>query len=105
MVSSSPWANAAIVATALGALVFVVSYAATTGGMWRKSAVGRNAMSLMAAILAVSLLAVAGIVFGTDWPHRELIRTASWGVIAATIWHRVWVLYRVQHPERSDTPT
>jgi VIT1/CCC1 family predicted Fe2+/Mn2+ transporter len=96
-VSSSPWANAAVIATLLGALAFVVLYAASTRGAWRRSATGLNVMALIASILAVSALAIAGIIWGTDWPHRDVIRTAAWGLIAACIWWRVVILWRVQH--------
>jgi VIT1/CCC1 family predicted Fe2+/Mn2+ transporter len=102
-VSSSPWTDAAIIATALGALVFVVSYAWVTRGGWKDSAVGLNIMSFMAAVLVVSLLATASIVWGTNWPNRNIIRTAAWSLIAACIWWRVVILFRVQH--RSDTTT
>lgn len=96
-ISSSPWASAAVLATALGALVFVVAYAWTTRGAWRDNMVGINVMSFMAAILAVSALAVAAIIFGTNWPYRTLIRTVAWGLIAACIWWRVVILFKVQH--------
>jgi hypothetical protein len=96
-VSSSGWADAAVILTALGALVFVASYAWTTRGAWRDSIMGWHVMTFMVAILAVSALAVVAIIWGTDWPHRNTIRTAAWGVIAACIWWRVILLYRVQH--------
>jgi hypothetical protein len=99
-VSTSLWTDAAIMLTALGALVFVVSYAWTTRGAWRHSVMGKHVMTFMSAILAVSILAVIGVVWGTDWPHRNAIRTAAWGLIGACIWWRVFLLYRVQH--RSD---
>lgn len=92
----SPWANAAVIATALGALVFVASYAWRTRGAWRRSAVGRNVMALMVVIVIVSGLAVAGIVWGRNWPHRDLIRIVAWGAVAACVWWRVVILYRVQ---------
>lgn len=101
-VSSSWWTNAAIIATFAGALVFVVSYAWSTRGGWRRTVMGKHVMTFMSAILAVSMLAVAGVVWGTDWPYRDAIRTAAWGSIAAVIWHRVWLLYRVQHQDRAD---
>jgi hypothetical protein len=100
-VSSSPWTDAAIVITALGALVFVISYAWTTRGAWRRSPVGLNVMAFMTAVLVVSTLALAGVIWGTDWPFRNLIRTAAWGLIAACIWWRVVILFRIQH--HSDT--
>lgn len=99
-VSASPWANAAVIATALGALLFVASYAWTTRGAWRTTIMGKHVMTFMAAILLVSGLAVAAIIFGSDWPHRNVIRTAAWGLIAACIWWRVFLLYRVQHRDR-----
>jgi hypothetical protein len=96
-VSSSWLTNAIIVATALGAFTFCVAYAWRTRGAWRGSTVGINVMAFMAAILAVSCLAVAGIIWGTNWPHREVIRGAAWGLIAVCIWWRVAILLRVQH--------
>lgn len=96
-VSTSPWTNAAIIATALGALVFVCSYAWRTRGAWRDSVVGMNVMAFMASVLVVSALAVVAIVFGTDWPGRELVRGAAWSLIGACIWWRVVILYRVQN--------
>lgn len=96
-VSTSPWADAAIIVTALGALVFVASYAWTTRGSWRHSSVGLNVMALMAVILIVSALAVSSIIWGTNWPHRDLIRFVAWGLVAACIWWRVVILYAVQH--------
>jgi hypothetical protein len=96
-VSSSPWANAAVVATFLGALAFVVTYAWSTRGAWRDSPVGLNVMTLMAVILAVSSLAVAAIIWGNDWPYRDAIRTVAWSAIAGCIWWRLAILWRVQH--------
>lgn len=98
-VSASPWGNAAVILTALGALVFVCSYAWTTRGAWRDNVVGINVMCFMAAILAVSALAVAAIIFGTNWPYRTLIRTVAWSLIGTCIWWRVVILFKVQHRE------
>jgi hypothetical protein len=100
-VSSSPWSDAAVIATAAGAVVFVASYAWTTRGAWRRSSVGRNVMSLMSAIMVVAGLAVAAIIWGTDWSHRELVRTVAWLSIAVPIWWRVAILFRVQHRRRN----
>jgi hypothetical protein len=96
-VSTSPWTNAAVIATMLGSLVFVAAYSWRTRGAWRDSAVGQNVMTFMASVLVVSSLAVASIIWGTDWPHRNLIRTLAWGLIAACIWWRVVILFRIQH--------
>lgn len=94
---SSPWVNAAIIVTFAGALLFVVSYAWRTRGAWWSSAVGRNVMALMSAILLVSGLAVAGVIWGTDWPHRNVIRFLAWSLIAVCVWWRVVILFRIQH--------
>lgn len=100
-VVSSPWANAAVVATFLGALTFVVLYAWSTRGAWWSSTLGRNVMTLMGALLVVASLAVAALIWGTNWPYRDAIRTAAWTVIAVPIWWRVAILIRVQRPERT----
>lgn len=100
MVSTSPWSDAAIIFTAAGALAFVVAYALTTGGAWHRSVVGINVMSFMASIAVVSALAVAGVIWGTDWPGRDVIRTVAWGLIGTCIWWRVVILFRVQRQGR-----
>lgn len=93
----TPWTNAAVILTALGAFVFVVSYAWMTRGGWRKNSMGVNMMAFMGAIAIVTSLAVTTIVWGVNWPGREIIRLLCWGSIGALIWWRVIILYRVQH--------
>lgn len=105
VVSNSPWANVAIGSTVLGALVFVATYAWTTRGAWRDTAVGMNVMAFMTVVLIVSALAAVGIVWGTNWPHREVIRTAAWGLIAGVIWWRVYLLWLVQHCTDDHEPS
>jgi predicted TIM-barrel fold metal-dependent hydrolase len=95
--TGSPWVNAAVIATALGALVFCVAYAWRTRGAWHKTPVGRNVMALMSVILIVSALGVTTIVWGFDWPHRDVVRFVAWALVAACVWWRVVILYRVQH--------
>jgi membrane associated rhomboid family serine protease len=102
-VFSSPWANVAVVLTAAGALVFVCSYAWLTRGAWRTSVMGKHVMTFMVAILIVSLLAVAGIIWGTNWPYRTAIRTAAWGLIGGCLWWRVFLLFHVQHTDDDQT--
>lgn len=98
--SSSPWSNAAVILTALGALVFVIVYAVTT--RWWSSAMGKHVMTFMAAILVVTMLAVISIFFGVNWPHRAAIRTGAWGSIAACLWWRVIILFQAQRLSRRD---
>jgi hypothetical protein len=93
----SIWVNAAIIATFTGALVFVASYAWRTRGAWRSTAVGRNVMAMMSVILIVSALGVAAIIWGTNWPHRNTIRFVAWSLVAAVVWWRVVILWRIQH--------
>lgn len=92
----TPWSDAAVIATFLGAFVFVVAYAWTTRGGWRSNVVGVNVMILMASMTLVSALAVIGVFYGTAWPHREVIRTAAWGLIGVCVWWRVVILFLVQ---------
>jgi predicted TIM-barrel fold metal-dependent hydrolase len=98
--SGSIWVNAAIIATFAGALVFVASYAWRTRGAWWGTAVGRNVMALMSVILIVSALAVASIIWGTDWPHRNVIRFVAWSLVAVCVWWRVVILWRIQHRQK-----
>lgn len=92
-------ASAMVVATFLGALTFVVVY---LGRNWRQSAIGRNVMAFMAVITVVSGLAVSSIIFGQQWPYRDLIRALCWGAVAVTIWWRVVLLLRVPRHRQSD---
>jgi hypothetical protein len=95
--AGSIWANAAVVATFAGAFVFVALYAWRTRGAWRVTAVGRNVMALMSVILVVSALAVAAIIWGTDWPYRNAVRFVAWSAVAVCVWWRVVILWRIQH--------
>jgi hypothetical protein len=90
----------AIIATALGALVFVTSYAWLTRGNWKHSLMGLHVMAFMIVILTVSSLAVATLFFGTEWPYRDYIRAGAWGMVAGVIWWRVVLLFRAQHRHR-----
>jgi len=99
--TNSPWVAVAVIATALGALVFVASYIRLTHGKWRSTAYGQNVMALTVVILVVSLLAVSAIVFGIDWPYRNAIRAGAWWAVAAVVWWRVVLLFRAQRHQRS----
>lgn len=83
-------ADAMVIATFLGALVFVIAYLHRN---WRSTAIGRNVMALMAIIAIVSALAVSSIVFGHNWPARDLIRALAWGSVAGAVWWRVVLLW------------
>ncbi len=94
--SGSPWwVNAAIYATAAGALVFVAAYARFAP--WRSTVMGWHVMTFMGVILVVASLAVIATVFGTAWPFRNVVRAGAWYAVAAVIWWRIWLLIRAQH--------
>lgn len=96
-------ANVMVLATLAGALTFVITYARLAP--WRSTAVGRNVMSFMTAIVIVSTLAATNLLFGLDWPFRDTIRALSWGSIAAIIWWRVALVVRAQAlPGRHERP-
>ena len=88
------WVNTAVIVAAAGALVFVAAYGRFVP--WRSTIVGRHVMTFMAVILTVSSLAVASIIFGTDWPYRNLIRFLCWASVACVIWSQVVLLIRSQ---------
>lgn len=108
VVTSSPFADAAVIATALGALAFVIAYAIRSHGAWRGNGVGQNIMAFMVVVLIVSSLAVVSIFFGRDWPARELVRGTAWGAVAFVVWWRVvlvWTLHpRKKRPPKSGDP-
>lgn len=98
-------ANLMVWATFAGALVFVAVY---LGRNWKTTAVGRNVMVFMFVIMIVSGLAVSSLVFGRDWPYRDLIRALAWGMVAAVIWWRNLLLIgtprRRNDAGEDDTP-
>lgn len=96
------FANAGVLATFAGALVFVVLYARLTRGGWRASLMGRHVMTFMIVITTVSSLAVVAIFFGSDWPYRDLIRGLAWSAVAACVWWRVLLLRKVQREVPDD---
>jgi hypothetical protein len=101
--AGSPWwSDAAVILTFLGALVFVVAYALLTQGAWRANQVGANVMVFMFAITLVSALGVITIFFGTQWPHRDLVRTVCWSLIGGCIWWRVYILFKVQREDQTE---
>ncbi len=96
-------ADAMVWATFAGAVLFVAVYLRRN---WRSSAVGRNVMIFMVVIALVSGLAVSSLVFGREWPLRDLIRAIAWGMVAGVIWWRNALLLRtprhVPHPGPVD---
>lgn len=97
------YTNFAILATFSGALTFVASYAWLTRGEWRASIMGRHVMTFMAVITIVSSLAVLAIFLGREWPGRNIIRGLAWSAVAACVWWRVALLYRVQRDNKEQS--
>jgi hypothetical protein len=59
---------------------FVVFYALFSP--WWRSPAGRSVMMLVAVLAATLGLACLTILFGFQWPARELLRTAIFGAVA-----------------------
>jgi hypothetical protein len=88
-------ADGMVYATFVGAVLFVAVYLRRN---WRSSAVGRNVMIFMVVIALVSGLAVSTLIFGREWPLRDLIRAVAWGMVAGVIWWRNALLLRTPRP-------
>lgn len=91
------FADMMVYATFIGAVVFVVVYARRH---WLTSGIGINLMLLGVVVAIESGLALSVLVFGVNWPHRELVRGVAWLLIAATLWHRVYLVLRMPNPNR-----
>lgn len=87
--------SAMVIATFLGAVVFVLVYLRRN---WHSSAVGLNLMAFGVVIAIESGLAVSTLIWGTQWANRDIIRVASWALISATMWWRVVLLFTTRPP-------
>jgi hypothetical protein len=76
----------------VGAVVFVVSYAAFFN--WRKRAAGRSLLFAFTALVALSALGFVNGLLGNDYPGREPLRALIWWTVAFGIERMVWVLWR-----------
>jgi hypothetical protein len=74
-----------IVATFLGALVFVAGYARSR---FQRSAWGRWLMADTVVIMLVSGLATINVFWGMAWPGRDIVRLLCWAAVTAVVWWR-----------------
>lgn len=93
-------ANALIVATCAGAIVFCVLYAVLAP--WRRSAMGRNVMALMAIIALFLVLATMHMRWPHLFDHQQWIRPVMWALICGIVWWRVALLIHTQVLKRRD---
>lgn len=93
--------SAMVIATFLGALVFVLVYLRRN---WHSSAVGLNLMAFGVVIAIESGLAASTLIFGTEWANRDIIRVISWALISATMWWRVVLLFTTRSPRTPPAP-
>lgn len=88
----------------VGALVFVVAYHFKTGGAWRDTALGRNVMAMMAAIVALLALAILRTFIPWLADHLQALRLAAFLVVAYIVWRRVVLLFRYQARRGDASP-
>lgn len=92
-VQSRDFLTALLAFGALGCLIFVVLYAWRSIGWWRSDA-GRNLMIVMAVLLGLLGLTVAGRYWG---PLPQWIWAGGLSMLDIAIWWRVIILWRKQH--------
>lgn len=85
----------------LGALTFVVRFAYTTGGDWRRSRAGRHVMLFTMMLAWMLLLHVVYLVLG-DYPWREVVVWLSFIAFTVLLWQRVGVLEAEQREGRAS---
>lgn len=77
---------------------FVVLYGRRS--RWRATSVGKSIMLLTGSLLILCLLGVATMIFGPDYPGRDLLRVIGTVLINIALWRQLYVLSRAQKDER-----
>lgn len=90
-----------VVVTFLGALTFIGVYLRRH---WR-TPVGVNLMALAVVMVIETGLAIAALIFGTNWPFRDEIRAGAWALVAYVLWWRVGLLFTVGLGAAAPPPT
>jgi hypothetical protein len=83
----------------LGLIYFVVRYAATTEGEWRRSPEGRHLMFFRGSLAVFMLLAIANNIW-TDYPGRDPVRIAVIGTFALAVVHGDRLMEQAQSARR-----
>lgn len=86
-----PIGDAILIAAALGAIVFAISYGAFFN--WRKTREGRSLMYFVLSLIAVFVNNVAARLLGPEYPLRDWVRLVVYFVVALTVWRLVLVLW------------
>jgi chromate transport protein ChrA len=81
-----------MIAAAIGAVVFAVSYSFFFN--WKKTPAGRALMYFVWSLIVVFINNTIARLAGVDYPFREWVRIAVYVAVALTIWQLVWVLWR-----------
>lgn len=76
------------------ALLFVVVYGSLAP--WWRSPIGRNMMAMGVAHLIVFSLINANLIFGVTWAARPIVRTLTFGTLAAIFAWRTLIFLREQ---------
>lgn len=95
-----------VIVTFVGACAFCAVYARRH---WR-TPIGWNIMAMAVVIAIETGLAIVALLFGADWPARDLIRALAWTLIAGVLWWRVALVAwppppPLQHDELADAHT
>ena len=88
---------------AAGCWYFVAAYWVTTRGDWHRTAMGRHVMQFTANLGLLMTLIVAARIWPT-YPGRQAVTLAAFAVLVVQIWHRVVLMHRAQHADRTRVP-
>jgi hypothetical protein len=94
-------ASLALLASAVGCVVFVLLYHVMTDGNWRRTPLGQNVMAFMAVCAALLTVAVARVFFDVLPDHLDVLRLCSYCLVAVVVWWRIFILIRAQRTGRN----
>jgi hypothetical protein len=97
--------NILLVAAALGAVVFAISYAAFFN--WKRTPAGRGLMQFVVALIVVFFMAAIGTFVGAhyvdgEYPLKWFVRTAGYGYLVYAMVHLIRVLWANWHEGHNE---
>lgn len=70
---------------------------------WKKLLVGRSLMYFAASLFLISGIVLLSLFLGPDYPGRELVRIAGYGLVSFTTWRLFFTLRHIQkNPPPAD---